>query len=104
MWHLVKVPLVLTVLTCMVCGSAGASQLIDRKASDVHLSVSANGIAALTYTAHGVRKHVIAWGARDAIAPTQARPQVELRVDYSGGWGAFGRAVWRERNVCRPYR
>jgi len=104
MRDLMKVILVVAVLTFMVCGSAGASQLIDRRASNVRLSVSADGVAALTYTAHGLRKHVIAWGARDAIPPTQSRPQVKLRLDYSGGWGAFGRSVWQDRNVCQPYR
>ena len=104
MGELLRVSLVFAVLTFMVCDSAGASQLIDRKASDVHLTVSAGGVAALSYTAHGVRKHVIAWGARDAIAPTQSRAQVKFRLDYSGGWGAFGRAVWQDRNACRPYR
>jgi hypothetical protein len=101
---LLRLSVVLAVLTFMVCGSAGASQLIDRKASDVRLTVSAGGVAALSYTAHGARKHVIAWGARDAIAPTQSRAQVKLRLDYSGGWGTFGRAVWQDRNACRPYR
>jgi len=104
MGQLLRVSLVFAVLTFMVCDSAGASQLIDRKASDVHLTVSAGGVAALSYTAHGARKHVIAWGARDAIAPTQSRAQVKLRLDYSGGWGTFGRAVWQDRNACRPYR
>jgi len=29
---------------------------------------------------------------------------VKLRLDYSGGWGAFGRPVWQTlRNSCRPY-
>ena len=104
MWELLRVSLVFAVLTFMVCDSAGASQLIDRKASDVHLTVSARGVAALSYTAHGARRHVIAWGARDAIAPTQSRAQVKLRLDYSGGWGTFGRALWQDRNACRPYR
>jgi hypothetical protein len=104
MWELLRVSLVFVVLTFMVCDSAGASQLIDRKASDVHLTVSARGVAALSYTVHGARRHVIAWGARDAIAPTQSRAQVKLSLDYSGGWGTFGRALWQDRNACRPYR
>src|SRR5207247_1938370 len=29
--------------------------------------------------------------------------QVALRVDYSGGWGSSGQAVWKGlRNACRP--
>jgi len=94
---------VLVAAALTVCGSAAASQLIDRKASDVRLSVSAAGIATVSYRAHGVLKHVLAWGARDALAPTQARPQVRFQLDYSGGWGAFRRALWQEPNACRPY-
>lgn len=86
------------------CGSAAASQLIDRKASNVRLSVSAAGIATVSYRAHGLQKHVLAWGARDALAPTQARPQVRFHLDYSGGWGSFGKALWQAPNACRPYR
>jgi hypothetical protein len=100
---LLRLAAAVAVLTFMACGSATASQLIDRKTKDVHLSVSARGIAALTYTARGVQKHVIAWGARDAIAPTRSRAQVSLRLDYSGGWATFGRPVWQDRNACRPY-
>jgi hypothetical protein len=101
---LAKITLVVAALTCMVSGAADASQLIDRKASNVRLSLASNGVAALTYTAHGVRKHVVAWGARDAIGPAKARRQIEFRLDYSGGWRSFGRRVWKDRNVCRPYR
>jgi hypothetical protein len=87
----------------VACGSATASQLIDREASHIQLSVSASGVATVSYTAHGVRKHVIAWGARDARAPSQGRPQSAFRLDYSGGWGTFHRPVWQDPNVCRPY-
>jgi hypothetical protein len=104
MGRLFRVPLLIVALTFTVCGSAAASQLIDRKADHVHLSVSTRGVATLTYTARGVHKHVLAWGARDALAPTQARPQVKLRLDYSGGSVAFGRPLWQAPNVCRPYR
>lgn len=101
---MLRATLLLAAAAFVVVGSATASQLIDRKATNVRLSVSARGIATLSYTARGVRKHVIGWGARDALAPTQSRAQVEFHLDYSGGWGAFGRPVWQDRNVCRPYR
>lgn len=97
-----------TVLTIVVAlalaAPAAASQIIDRKASHVHLSVSARGIATLTYAAHGTHKRVLAWGAHDARAPSTSRPQVEFKLDYSGGWGAFGRDMTGEPNACRPYR
>jgi hypothetical protein len=100
---LLRVTLLVAAALLVACASASASQLIDRKASNVRLSVSARGVATVSYTARGVRKHVIAWGARDALGPTQARAQVKLRLDYSGGWGSFRRPAWQDRNVCRPY-
>jgi hypothetical protein len=98
-----RLSLVSASLTLMLCGSAAASQLVDRKARNVHLSVSQRGIAALTYTVDGVLKHVLAWGAHDAIAPTRSRAQVEFQLDYSGGSQAFGRSAWQDANACRPY-
>jgi hypothetical protein len=92
------------VVALSLCGAAHASQLIDRKASNVHLAVLPNGIGVVSYRAHGLERHVLAWGATNALAPSTARPQVEFHLDYSGGYGSFGRPVWRGRNVCRPYR
>ena len=38
-------------------------------------------------------------------APDASRTQAEFRVDYSGGWGTQGKAVWKTiRNACGPYR
>jgi hypothetical protein len=85
-------------------GTAGASQLVDRDATHVRLAVSRQGQALLSYRAHGKTRHVVAWGAINALNPTRSRPQVELRLDYSGGWGTYHRAVWKTfRNGCRPY-
>ena len=76
---------------------AGASEIIDRNASAVRLSVDTNGQALVSYRAHGRTLHVRAWGAVDARHPTTARPQVRFRKDYSGrGWSSF-------RNSCRRY-
>jgi hypothetical protein len=68
---------------------AGASQLIDRNAVGVTLSVNAKGEALLTYTKGGKVKRVLAWGAVDAVAPTDDAPQTELKLDYAGGWGKY---------------
>src|SRR5581483_6216235 len=58
----------------------------------------------VTYSVRGVRRHVLAWGAENAIAPTRSRPQVRFRLDYSGGWGRYRRAYWRTfTDTCEPY-
>jgi len=86
-------------------GVAHASQLVARNSANERLSVAADGTALVTYDAQGRAWHVLAWGAVNARRPTTARLQVELRLDYSGGWGTRGLAVWkRMRNVCGPYR
>jgi hypothetical protein len=89
------------VLTCGLAPVADASQLIARDARGVKLEVNRNGVAKLTYSRQGRTLHVLAWGALNAIHPSHVRSQVEFKVDYSGGWGTFGRPVWRTfRNVC----
>jgi len=77
--------------------SAFASQLIDRDARGVHLTVNARGQALLTYTAHGSFHRVVAWGAINARYPNPKIPQVQFRKDYSGrSWSSAG-------GGCRPY-
>jgi hypothetical protein len=92
------------VLSAIVPARAHASQLIDRNTSHERLAVSRGGTALVSYrTARGVR-HVLAWGAVNARAPTEGVPQVKFKLDYSGGWGSFRRPVWKTlRNACRPY-
>jgi len=84
---------------------ASASQLIARNTTMERLDVSRDGKALVTYRAGGSVHRVLAWGAVDARPPTQSRSQVAFRLDYSGGWGTFGRPVWKTlRNACGPYR
>src|SRR5262245_21108961 len=68
---------------------ASASQLIDRNAVGVQLSVNAKGEALLTYKKGGKVMRVLAWGAVDAVSPTDDAPQTELKLDYAGGWGKY---------------
>jgi hypothetical protein len=103
-------PLRLVVLTLAAVwlalpGSALGSTLIDRNASNIQLRVSANGKQALlVYRARGRQQHVLAWGAKNAIAPTRARRQVDFKLDYSGGWGTYRKDVWKKfRDHCQPY-
>jgi hypothetical protein len=87
-----------------VASSASASELIDRDASNVQLKLNARGEALLTYTAAGVEKHVLAWGAINAIPPTRGRKQVEFKKDYAGGWGKYHSLYWKNfGGVCLPY-
>ena len=91
-------------VAALLVQSAGASQLIDRNARDVSLAVNARGEALLTYRVGGRVRHVLAWGAVNAIAPTEGRPQVKFRLDYAGGWGKYRRDDWKTfHNACRPY-
>jgi hypothetical protein len=68
---------------------AGASQLIDRDAAGVTLQVNDRGEALLTYTAHGRLRHVLAWGAVNALPPAAGARQVKLQLDYAGGYGKY---------------
>jgi hypothetical protein len=82
---------------------AGASDLLDVNASDVTLAVHGS-TALVTYRANGGTRHVLAWGAVNALIPDAVRPQVRFRHDYSGGLSTQGRAVWvRFVNTCGPY-
>jgi hypothetical protein len=85
-------------------GTASASQLIDRDPKRVQLAVDTRGRALLTYRAHGKLRHVLAWGGVNAIPSTADRPQVKLRLDYSGGWGTYRHALWKTfENGCSAY-
>lgn len=89
----------------ILAAPAGASQLIDRNATNVRLAVDRQGRALLTYDANGARRHVLVLGdAINALTPTGGRRQVSFRVDYGGGWGLYRKVVWPTfRDACRPY-
>jgi hypothetical protein len=95
---------VLVVLAAVVASNATASQLIDRNATGVQLAVNRKGEALLTYRSGGALKHVLAWGAVNAIAPMMSRAQVAFKVDYAGGWGKYHKDYWKQfENTCTPY-
>jgi hypothetical protein len=95
---------VFTVLAAGFAATANASQLVDRNAQGVKLQVNAKGEALLTYTSGGKLKHVLAWGAANAIAPTRSRAQVAFKVDYAGGWGKYHTDYWKTfKNSCTAY-
>ena len=88
----------------VVAAPAGASQLIDRNATHVQVAVNARGEALLTYSSGGRVKHVLAWGAINALPPAAGASQVKFKVDYAGGWGKYRTVYWRTFNdACKPY-
>jgi hypothetical protein len=96
--------LTLALLVSAFASTANASDLIDRNAHGVTLAVNSKGEALISYTAAGKPRHVLAWGALNAIAPTRARPQVSFRLDYAGGWGKYKRDYWKTfTNACTAY-
>jgi hypothetical protein len=96
--------LLVVVLAAAFASTANASQLIDRNANNVKLEVNTKGEALVTYTAGGQLKHVLAWGAVNAIAPTRSRPQLAFKLDYAGGWGKYHREYWKTfKNACAAY-
>src|SRR5689334_13671024 len=70
-----------------VTGTAQASEpLGDVNLTNVSLSVNAGGEALVTYTRpDGAVRHVLAWGAVNALPPSQDVPQVRFQLDYTGG-------------------
>jgi hypothetical protein len=84
-------------LALFLAGVARGSEIIDRNAQNVRLSVDAGGRALVSYRVRGRAMHVLAWGAIDARQPVSGRPQVAFRKDYSGRqWTSFP-------NQCRAY-
>jgi hypothetical protein len=85
--------------------TASASQLVDRNAKGIKLAVNAKGEALLSYTSGGKVKHVLAWGAVNAVAPTTSRQQVALKLDYAGGWGKYhSNTYWKTfGTACGKY-
>jgi hypothetical protein len=85
--------------------AASASQLIDRNTSQPKLEVNDKGEAMLTYTAGGKLKHVLAWGAVNAVPPAPGKTQVAFKLDYSGGYGKYHKADYWQTGQwsCLPY-
>jgi hypothetical protein len=93
---------IVVVCSFALAGSASASQLLDRNATNVKLKVSRDGKAMVSYRARGRHWDVLAWGAKNARHPNKARKQVQFRLDRAGGWGTFGKKL-RFKNACRRY-
>ena len=91
---------------CVAAGTAAGSQPVgDRNVRNPTLQVNATGEALISYVReNGQPRHVLAWGAINARWPNATIPPTRFRFDHAGGWGKYGRQVWRSfRNACRPY-
>jgi len=90
--------------TLAAVGPASAAQLIDRNASAVRISINGKGEALLTYNKSGRTKHVLIWGAVNALPPVEGTRQVKFRLDYAGGWGKYRTIYWKTfRGSCGRY-
>jgi hypothetical protein len=69
-------------------------QIIARNATNVRLGVDAEGRALVTFRSGRTLRRVLAWGAINAIPPTQGRDQVNFVLQYGAD---------PIRNVCGPY-
>jgi hypothetical protein len=78
----------LTILAAaVVIPVAGASQVISTSTvTNLTLGVNAEGEAMVNYTSGGKVVHVLAWGAKNAIAPVEGRKQVAFTLLYDGGY------------------
>jgi hypothetical protein len=80
---------VFAMLATIAVPVAGASQIVDRNATGITLLVNAKGEALVSYKAAGQAKHVLAWGAVNALAPKRGSKQAAFQMDYTGGWGKY---------------
>ena len=83
----------LALVTTLMARPAWGSVIIDRNVSRPALTIDRHGRAHVSYYRGGQKKLVIAWGAINARAPSQTRPQVTFRIRYGVGG----------RGVCLPY-
>jgi hypothetical protein len=100
----VLVLLLVTLSTALFASSARAAQVIDLNATGVKIAANSKGEALLTYTKAGAVKHILIWGAENALVPTAGGKQVKFSLDYSGGYGKYHTVYWKTfTNTCRKY-
>ena len=101
LWFLVSL-----VAALLIVPSAAASDRLALNASRVTLAVSADSKTAIvTYRSGGSLHHALAWGAVDALPPSQTVPQVRFKIDWTGGWASHRHGRWWQRlgNHCDAY-
>jgi len=99
--------LVVVALMALAAAPASASMpLSDTNITNVSLEVNERGEALVSYVrSDGEPRHVLLWGAVNALTPSTETPQVGFGRDYAGGWGKYRKAsYWKTfRNACKPY-
>jgi hypothetical protein len=82
-----------------------SQRLSDVDVNGISLRVNERGEALVAYrTKAGLTRRVLAWGGINARRSSSDEPQVQLRLDYSGGYAKYRRPVWKQfRTQCRPY-
>jgi hypothetical protein len=100
-----KLFLALVLLLAWPAVAAASQPLGDLNVTGVTLAVNARGEALVSYVREdGKPRHVLVWGAINALPPSRDVPQVAFRFDYSGGWKKYGRVIARTfRDRCSPY-
>jgi hypothetical protein len=100
-----RVVLVLAAAILVVPDVALGSYLVTRGGGQPTLKVDAGGRALVSYVDRGVQKHILLWGAVNALPPTQGRTQVAFRVDYSGGFKSLRKRQYFRtiKNACGRY-
>ena len=104
-----RLAVILSALVAAVAlaGTASGSELIQgSNTQQVSLKVNRKGEALITYRGtKGSVRRVLAWGAVNALAPSESVSQVRFRWDYAGGWGKYRNAkYWQTfKSACRSY-
>ena len=102
----VKVTVLAALIGLLVSPAAQASEPFhETNLTKISLQVNTRGEALVTYRqTDGLVRHVVVWGAINAIPPDQSTPQVRFKFDHSGGWGKYrnGR-YWRTFRSCPRY-
>jgi hypothetical protein len=87
-------------------GALASGALTDVNLRNVSLAANAKGEALVSYVREdGSTRHVLVWGAVNALTPSVDVPQDRFSWDYAGGWRKYHSGSYWEHfhNACRPY-
>jgi hypothetical protein len=98
----------LAIALCLPAAGSASAIFGDKDLQKPALAVNSKGIALVTYkTKAGATRHVLVWGAINAIPHPTDPPstQQKFQIDYSGGWKSQKNAkYWQTfKNACKRY-